>query len=240
MPYQGKHHRTRNFNSQTKGGLDAAIQYYRDTKDEKSYNQLMDAWKAYLIRIKEPEEEVFNQCWQSWLRLLNPKMHDLPIKKIEQGAASSASTEGIPTLRLLPAVGKEAGQGMSEVDLSPSASPRTRSVVATLQKDNQDLKENQQALMEQNKKLQDALEELRMMVSKRKHTEGSSSASERMETQIAPAPSPPSSGSPPSNIKYAADLEESDIEIQSDRKKAKGLEDSWIDVPDVMENPKTT
>ena len=129
---------------------------------------------------------------------------------------------------------------MSEIDLSPAASPRARAVVSSLQKDNQDLKENQQILMEQNKKLQDALEELRMMVSKRKHTEGSASASEGMDTQPAPAPSSPPSGSPPTGIKYAVDLEESDMEIQSDPKKAKGLEDSWVDVPDVMEKPKTT
>jgi hypothetical protein len=36
------------------------------------------------------------------------------------------------------------------------------------------------------------------------------------------------------------DLEESDIEIESDPKKAKGLEESWVDVPDVMEKPKAT
>jgi hypothetical protein len=67
-----------------------------------------------------------------------------------------------------------------------------------------------------------------MMVSKRKHTEGSASASEVKDIQPAPAPSPSSSGSPPTNIKYAVDLEESDIEIESDPKKAKGLEESWV------------
>jgi hypothetical protein len=191
-----------------------------------------------LVNIGEPEEELFDQCWKSFLHLLNPEINDLPIKAIEKGATSSASIEGIPTLRLLPAVGKEAGQGMTEVDLSPSASPRTRAVVSTLQKDNQELKDNQQILMEQNKKLQDALEELRMMVSKRKHTEGSASASEDPEAPTAAAP--PSSGTPPkSNIKYAVDLE-SDIEAQSDPKNAKGLEESWIEVPDVMEKPKST
>jgi hypothetical protein len=222
------------------GGLDAAIQYFRDTADEPSYNHLMDVWKSYLISINEPEEEFFDCCWKSWLHLLNPELNKLPIMKRVQDTAGSASTEGLPNLRLLPAVGKEAGQGMTEVDLSPSASPRTRAVVSNLQKDNQELKDNQQILLEQNKKLQDALEELRMMVSKRKHTEGSASSSEVKDTQPAPAPSPSSSGSPPTNIKYAVDLEESDIEIESDPKKAKGLEESWVDVPDVMEKPKAT
>ena len=78
-----------------------------------------------------------------------------------------------------------------------------------------------------------------MMVSKRQHTEGSASAAEEPEAPMAAAS--PSSGTPPkSNIKYAVDLEESDIEVQSDPKKAKGLEESWIEVPDVMEKPKST
>jgi hypothetical protein len=129
---------------------------------------------------------------------------------------------------------------MKDVELSPTASPRTREVVATLKKDNDELKEKQLALQEQNRKLQEALEELKTMVTKRKYTEDPPSKVDPPEPSEASLTLSSATGSKASHAKYLVDLEDSDAEISSEAKKAKGLEESWVEVPDVMEKPADT
>jgi hypothetical protein len=109
-------------------------------------------------------------------------------------------------------------------------------VVSVLQRDNQELREQQQALKEQNEKLLRAVAELQTLVTgKRKigDTSGVSSPAVAPSGEVpsAPAASPQSVTEAPA---FAVDLEASDDDIPSEPKKTR-VEDGWEQVPDVME-----